>query len=91
MKCCSVYQFSKNGTNCKELTFVVDAALVSSEPRMTDAAFRTNGGLRFAQPPAKPNNRRYFSDDVDFILRGSAVQAASCFHVAMLPSGYKRG
>jgi hypothetical protein len=31
MKCCSVYRFSKNGTNCKELTFVVDAALVSSD------------------------------------------------------------
>lgn len=37
MACCSLYQFSKNSTNCNELTFVVAAAKVSDEPSLTNA------------------------------------------------------
>jgi hypothetical protein len=41
MTCCGQYQFSENGTDNKELTFVIDVANGSSEPRATDAAPRT--------------------------------------------------
>jgi hypothetical protein len=42
MTCCSRYQFSENGTDIVDPTFVFDAANGSSGPILPNAALRTN-------------------------------------------------
>jgi hypothetical protein len=52
-----VYQFSKNGTNCKELTFVVAGAKVSSESIILKVAPRMNfGSILLGQKRDKIND-----------------------------------